>query len=433
MALPVYRTYVRPGRPAVDDDRAAIVFAASEALAHHPELEPGLIEHVSAVLRGVAGGRRGMEVAVRFQQLTGPAMAKGVEDTAFYRFTRLVSLNEVGGDPGRVGIAVGQFHAANAEALSAWPHAMRASSTHDTKRSEDVRARLHLLAEIPVEWAAAADRWGGQVSGRMVGSRDLHLEYLLHQTLVGAYPLSPERAHDYATKAMREAKRLTSWLAPDEGFEAALHDVLDGLLGDEDHQRDLSTFVAPLVGPGRVNVLAQKLLTLTVPGVPDLYQGSELWTTALVDPDNRRPVDYERRRELLAELDREGPPGADGWGLDRLDEPGRAKLWLVRTALRVRREERACFIGDAAWYEPLAVEGEAADHAIAFVRGGRVATVVPRLPIALARSGGWRDTVVILPPGRWVDALTGRVHDGGRPSVAAVLDRFPVALLVQSG
>jgi len=286
---------------------------------------------------------------MQFQQFTGPAMAKGVEDTAFYCYNRLVSLNEVGGDPGRFGVSVADFHR---ECEQAWPDAMLATSTHDTKHSEDVRARINLLSEMPDAWARAVTRW----SSREHGFGDRNTEYLVYQTMLGAWPLSLHRLNTYTEKAVREAKVHTSWTKENAEYEARLREFLEGLYADPDFLRDFEAFVQPLIEPGRIQALAQALIKLTAPGIPDLYQGSELWDLSLVDPDNRRPVDYNLRRKLLAQLDGLTPEEI----LARTEE-GLPKLWTTRQALRARTSLGA--------YAPILAQGEKADHVVAFARG----------------------------------------------------------------
>jgi (1->4)-alpha-D-glucan 1-alpha-D-glucosylmutase len=231
------------------------------------------------------------EFAMRFQQLTGPVMAKGVEDTAFYRFNRLVALNEVGGDPSRFGESLTDFHAANQAAQRHWPTRMLSSSTHDTKRSEDVRIRIALLSEMPGRWAEEARAWQRLNAGkRRGGLPDGNTEYLLYQTLVGTWPISEQRLLEYMLKAVREAKTHTSWTDPNEEYEAALAAFVKRCLGDAELVSRLEAFVAELTPHWHVTSLAQTLLRLTSPGAPDIYQGAELWDLSLVDPDNRRPV-----------------------------------------------------------------------------------------------------------------------------------------------
>ncbi len=427
--LGVYRTYARPPDPGslTEQDRTAIDSAVAAARARRPDLDPELFEFLGAILRLEVAGGAEAELVARFQQTSGPVTAKGVEDTAFYIYNRLVALNEVGGDPSRFGVGLAEFHAACGEAANLWPEGMLTTSTHDTKRSEDVRCRLAVLSEVPSAWRDAVHRWSElNDRHRTGGAPDPNTEYLLYQTLVGAWPISAERVLAYMEKATREAKVHTSWIAPDAGYERALRTFTEGALGDPAFVADLAGFAEILVGPGRVNSLALKLVTLTAPGVPDLYQGSELWSLALVDPDNRRPVDYEERRRLLEEIDRLGPAAAAA-GLARAAE-GIPKLLVVRRALELRAERPELFAAGSA-YRPLAVDGPRSGNALAFSRGGGAVTVVPRFPLTLASD--WRDTKLELPAGDWTERLTGSRLEGGRVALGELLAGFPVALLAR--
>jgi (1->4)-alpha-D-glucan 1-alpha-D-glucosylmutase len=420
--LPVYRTYLRPGEPVSDADRRDVLAAAAEAKRRRPELDPELVGFLVAVLLDKHAGRYEEEFVARLQQTTGAVMAKGVEDTAFYRYHRLVALNEVGGDPGRFSLGLDEFHDAACRTADEWPATMLATSTHDTKRSEDVRARLALLAEIPGRWRESVERWAAHNERhRRDGVPDRNTEYLVYQTLVGAYPIELDRLLVYLEKAAREAKTHTSWTAANEQYESALRGFATSLLDDRDFTADLSAFAGELVWPGRVNSLAWKLIAMTSAGVPDLYQGSELWDLTLVDPDNRRPVDFDLRRRLLAEL--EQLSAADT--LRRADE-GLPKLLVVQRALRLRRRRAAAFEPGAS-YRPLPVSGPAAEHLVAFARAESVVTLAPRLVLKLA--GKWGDTSVELPAGAWVNELTGESAAGGRRPVSELLGSFPVALL----
>ena len=440
--FPVYRTYVRPADAKVTgDDVAHVEAAAAAAAARRPEIDAELFGFLAdlLLLRHRVWAAPGLpsavgdveaELVARFQQVTGPVMAKGVEDTAFYDYVPLVSLNEVGGSPGRWGTSVDGFHGSCAEAARQWPTSMLATSTHDTKRSEDVRARLHLLSEVPGSWGEAVRRWRAMNVRHRTGPDlpDANAEYLLYQTLVGAWPLQAERAVAYMEKAAKEAKAHTSWIDPDPGYDEALRLFVEGALADAAFQADLGNFVASLVEPGRVTSLAQVLVKLTAPGVPDTYQGSELWDLSLVDPDNRRPVDYDTRRRLLAELANLDAPAV--WA--RADE-GLPKLKVVREALHLRRRQSEA-LGAGGAYTPLVARGDKAGHVVAFLRGDRVATVVPRLVLGLG--GEWGDTTVELPPGRWHNVLTGTSTgdvDGGPVLLADLLAAFPVALLERQG
>jgi (1->4)-alpha-D-glucan 1-alpha-D-glucosylmutase len=301
---------------------------------------------------------------------------------------------------------------------------MLATSTHDTKRSEDLRVRIHLLSEIPERWGEAVRRWAAlNERHRRGGWPDRNTEYLLYQTLVGAWPLGVERAIAYMEKAIREAKVHTSWTEMNQEYEEALQAFAAAVLADREFTADLEAFVAPLVEPGRVNSLAQTLLKCTAPGVPDFYQGTELWELSLVDPDNRRPVDYGLRRQRLVAL--EGATPEEIWA--RLDE-GLPKLWVIRQALALRRRQPELF-GPQGDYQPLLAQGARAEHVVAFTRGGRAVTIVPRLVLGL--HDDWADTVIELPTGWWRNQLTGDEVRGGVVRLAELLARFPVSLLVR--
>lgn len=455
--FPVYRAYVTESGAAEDDDREVVYRAVRSALARRPELDPELLALLRDVLLGEVAGDEARGLRMRFQQLTGPVAAKGEEDTAFYRYLRFSALNEVGGDPGRWGMAPSEFHERCRSLAEEWPRNMTSLSTHDTKRSEDVRARLLVLPEIPDRWTAAVERWQAMNARHWPSDveRDPAMEYLLYQSMVGAWPIDADRLVAYMEKASREAKLRTSWTDPDTSYDEALASFVRSVRGSEEFVRDLAAFAERLVGPGRVVSLAQKLVQLTAPGVPDLYQGTDLWDLSLVDPDNRRPVDWAERRRLLEWLEpRAGVDRSPGEILDRMDE-GVPKLWVVRQALRLRAERPHAFVG--ASYEPLELGGPTAEHGLGFVRDGEVAVLVPRLVLGLVRRGGWGETVVYMPPGRWRNVLTGETLDvsrgeghamgngvrngtaGGTGSrtaaveVERALGRFPVGLFSREG
>jgi (1->4)-alpha-D-glucan 1-alpha-D-glucosylmutase len=343
-------------------------------------------------------------------------MAKGVEDTAFYRFNRFVALNEVGGDPGRFGVSPAEAHTAATARAAGWPATMTTLSTHDTKRGEDVRARLAVLSELPDDFAAAIERWHARLP-----LPEPSLELLAWQTLVGAWPLTAERLRDYLLKAAKEAKLATSWTDPDAEFDAAVEHWAAAVLADPALSAEVAAFAERITPAGWSNALGQKLVQLAGPGVPDVYQGTELWDWSLVDPDNRRPVDFDTRRRLLAEL--------DGGKLPAVDAAGAAKLLVVSRTLRLRRDRPESFTG----YRPLAAPGPADGHVFAFSRGpaSELVVVVTRLPIGLATLGGWDGTLLPLPagPGRWTDVLTGYAVDEQAPTLSRLLARYPVALL----
>ncbi|WP_295014880.1 malto-oligosyltrehalose synthase [uncultured Microbacterium sp.] len=398
--FPVYRSYLPAGAQHLDE-------AIAEARRRRPELA-GAIDELAPLLADPT-----TELGQRFPQVSGAVMAKGVEDTAFYRFTRLGSLTEVGGDPSVGALDAAAFHAAQQERLATWPHSLTALSTHDTKRSEDVRARLAVLSEIPERWGTVLDELRAIAS-----TGDGPLDALLWQAAVGAWPIPSDRLLAYATKAAREAGERTSWQDPDPAFEAGLEALADAANGAA---RDVvSRFVAEIEGHGRSNSLSAKLLQLTAPGVPDVYQGTELWDLSLVDPDNRRPVDFAERRELLRALDEEVSRGV----LPPIDDSGRAKLLVTSRALRLRRDHPELF----RIHRPAAVVGSAAAHAVAVDRGG-VVVVATRLPAGLARAGGWGDTVLLGSELPVIDALTGRRFGSGTIRIAELLADYPVALL----
>jgi (1->4)-alpha-D-glucan 1-alpha-D-glucosylmutase len=383
----VYRSYLPAGREHLEQALAA-------ARRRRPDLADALDD---------VGGRLGDPdgpTALRFQQTSGMVMAKGVEDCAFYRWSRLTSLNEVGADPSVFSLSPSELHAAMAARQDEWPHALTALSTHDTKRSEDTRARITALAEDPVAWADGLDALLAAAP-----LPDPAFGNLLWQAALGAWPVSRERLHAYAEKAMREAGEHTSWTDPDEQHESAVHAAIDRVYDDPAATAVLEGLVERFAAAGESNSLALKLLATTVPGVPDVYQGSEAEERSLVDPDNRRPVDFDALAATLA-------------------EGSHAKQRVTATALRLRRDRPELFTG----YAALVADGAAAGHALAFDRGGAV-TVVTRLPFGLARDG-WGDTTLELPEGRWTDALSGRAVTG-RVALEELLSDLPVALLVR--
>jgi (1->4)-alpha-D-glucan 1-alpha-D-glucosylmutase len=418
---PVYRTYARPGAPLGAADRAYLDAALTVAAGHCPTIDEAVWALLGDALRLDLPGELAEELALRFQQTTVAIMAKGVEDTACYRHARFVALNEVGGDPAELGVGLDELHDGLAQGAG-----LLSGTTHDTKRGEDVRARLAVLSEVPERWAQAVARWSSRAARYRRGDApDPAMEYFLWQTLVGAWPISQERAVAYATKAMREAKARTSWLRPDEDYEAAVHGWIAGVLGDRELAADLAGFVAEIAPAGFVNGLARTLIRLTAPGVPDVYQGAEVWDLRLVDPDNRSPVDFDRLGRLAARARESGPEEAMAGLAD-----GLPKLWLIRRVLGLRRERPALF--DAP-YRRLPVDGPDADRVIAFGRGDGLAVVVPR---RMAPEGGFSDaTTVELPAGRWRDRLGEgeRSPADGALDLAAAWRRFPVALLERQG
>src|SRR5438876_6483411 len=400
-----------------------------------------------------ADRRERLDFVMRFQQITGPVTAKGFEDTALYRFNRPVSLNEVGGDPSRFGVTLAEFHAEHTARARRSPHALSATATHDTKRGEDHRARINVLSEIPEEWRRHVARWQRlnhrqrtMVDGRAVPGANT--EYLIYQTLVGAWPVDLARLREYLLKAVHEAKTHTSWINPDVRYDEAIVAFAEALLDPTRSQAfldDFTAFQARVAHFGALNSLAQTLIKITAPGVPDFYQGAELWDLSLVDPDNRRPVACALRRRLLGELERALASTSDragfAFGLFKEKEDGRVKLYIIREALALRRARPTLIAaGD---YRALEARGALAEHLCAFARvgpDGAALTVVPRL---LARRGleapplgreYWEDTTLVVPVDlgvRFVDAFTGEpleARDDALP-LGDVLAHFPVALL----
>jgi (1->4)-alpha-D-glucan 1-alpha-D-glucosylmutase len=403
-AFPVYRSYLPEGRDSLDT-------ALTVARIRRPDLADQLAGLHAAMLADPHGA-----LATRIQQTSGMVMAKGVEDTTYYRWNRFVALNEVGGDPSRFGVSAPEFHAAMADREAGSPATMTTLSTHDTKRSEDVRARLAVLAEIPAEWTGVLRRWAAAHP-----LPDRSLELLAWQCLVGAWPIPADRLAGYLGKAAKEAKLVTSHVDAVPEVDAAIAEWPEQVLADAELVAEIERFVERIAGPGWSNSLGQKLLQLAGPGVPDVYQGTELFEYSLVDPDNRRPVDWDLRRELLARLD-------DGW-LPDVDAEGAAKLLVTASALRLRRYRPEVFTG----YRPLPASGPAAGHVVAFQRSPALVAVATRLPVGLAATGGWRDTVLPLPDGAadWWDVITGAAVESSAPRLDALLGRYPVALLVR--
>ena len=428
-----YRSYVvwTPEREEItDDDRHAINSAVDEAIRRKPDIDAGLFEFMRGVLLLKVTGKLESEFVARFQQFTSPVMAKGVEDTAFYQFNRLTSLNEVGGDPSSNGNSIAQFHQYNAHMQGTFPTTMLTLSTHNTKRADDVRARLAVLTEMPARWAAKLKQWSRiNLKYRTGKLPDANTEYFLYQTLIGAWPITADRMKQYMQKAMREAKRMTSWVDNNAQYEDALNNFIDRILGDSAFIEEVQAFVGRIRRDGHINSLAQTLWKCTTPGVPDLYQGGELWDYSLVDPDNRRPVDYELRKKLLAHLQSLSREQAAVHVGQHFDD-GSPKLWVIYQALKLRAERPASF-DHSARYEALEATGPKADHVVAYCRSGDVIAIAPRFPHRLDNT--WSATALPLPEGTWTDRLTGRSHAGGTSvRVSALLDGFPVALLVRN-
>jgi (1->4)-alpha-D-glucan 1-alpha-D-glucosylmutase len=432
--MPVYRTYVRAG--AVEEmDRAFIRRAIAEARKRAKGVDPRLLRFLELVLlleppSYIAGERdKWLQFVMRWQQFTGRVMAKGVEDTAFYNYNRLISLNEVGSEPGRGSDfdPVAEWHERNREIAQAWPHTMNATSTHDTKRAEDVRARISVLSEIPDVWQREVKKWTRTNAPlKRIGVPHPNEELLIYQTLVGMWPLDPaeeasvpDRLAAYLEKASREAKTHTSWLEPNEAYENALKDFGRAVVAHEAFLGPFRRFQKKIAFHGFLNSLSQVVLKATAPGVPDFYQGSELWDFSLVDPDNRRPVDYEKRAAALRSL-----PLPDR--LLKSWQDGRIKLFVTQRVLALRARHLAAFRGSD--YRALA----AGANAVAFTRGPDIAVIVPRLTTRLTRppnlplGEAWGDATVAL-AGRWRNVFTDEVVEGG--ALRNVFASFPVAVL----
>lgn len=464
--FPIYRTYVNHEEYG-DEDRFRLQEAIHRAKEFNPglRLELGFIERFLFLdpARQISAEEKAAWVhfIMRFQQLTGPLMAKGFEDTVLYIYNRLVSLNEVGGDPGRFGVSLETFHQFNGMRARQWPHALSATATHDTKRGEDLRARIHVLSELPREWEKRISRWR-RLNPKKSGIRgeevpDSNDEYFLYQTLVGSFPLDGDaggyrgRLKEYMIKAVREAKVHTEWLQPDQSYEDAFVSFADELLETAPATRFLSDFlpfVEKIAYYGMLNSLSQTVLKIASPGVPDFYQGTELWDTSFVDPDNRRPVDFRNRAELLDAIKRGEAENRGDLIRDLLARwvDGRIKLYAIYKALNFRRAEKALF--DFGEYVPVHASGKVKENVCAFLRrkdGASVLAAAPRLLTHLTAPGApplgeraWGESALVLPtdaPERWIDIFTEEELEADRTDgkkqfrVADVFRSFPVAIL----
>ncbi|UCH07029.1 MAG: malto-oligosyltrehalose synthase, partial [Deltaproteobacteria bacterium] len=464
MALfPVYRTYIS-NDVFSDADREYMKDAISKAFKSNPALanELGFLQgflllkfedYLTEEERA-----QWTHFVMRFQQFTGPLMAKGFEDTVLYAYNRLVSLNEVGGDPQRFGFSLKEFHAFNKRRASLRPHALNATATHDTKRGEDVRARINVLSEIPQEWARTINAWHKLNRNKKKKVRgftvpDKNDEYFLYQTLIGAlpfaqkdYPEFADRLTQYAVKAVREAKVHTAWLKPDDDYEEAFLSFIEHILRPSEDNQFLAAFVPfqrKVAFYGMLNSLSQTIIKLTAPGVPDLYQGTELWDLNLVDPDNRRPVDFRMRIKYLHEI--KARVDADVLALitelRSTEHDGKIKLFLIYMALKARKDYSELFEKGA--YEPLRASGQLKDHLIAFSRHHGMTwalTVAPRFLTGVVKEGEyplghhvWADTSIHLPkgaPSLWKDAITQQgVKGQGALLAGEIMRHFPVTML----
>ncbi len=421
-ALPVYRTY-RSATALDDEDKRILLEALQSARIGFPEIDAAAFDFLAALFTKADLGAAEADFIAQWQQLTPAVMAKGVEDTMFYCYDRLVSCNEVGSQASLIGISADKFHEFCHHLSDRWPHNMLATSTHDNKRSEDVRARISILSEIPERWSEALHQWSQLNAGAWQNRLpDRHAEYLLYQTLIGAWPIDHGRAWNYMLKACREAKISTSWHEPNISFEEKIRGFVGGVYESPDFIASLERFVEPLILPGRINSLAQTLIKLVAPGVPDFYQGSELWDLSLVDPDNRRPVDFAVRARLLKDTPRlRAADVLSDW------ESGLPKLWLTARVLRVRRERGGDFSA-AAKYQPLVAQGSHLGRLLAFRRGENLIAVVPRFTMTLA--GEWGDTRLPLPGGVWRNCFSGECVQR-EVAPGELFAAFPVALLIR--
>jgi (1->4)-alpha-D-glucan 1-alpha-D-glucosylmutase len=422
VAMPVYRTY-RTLNTLHDDDKRILTEAIQSARIGSPEIDAATFEFLAALFTKYRLTDAEADFIAQWQQLTPAVMAKGVEDTTFYCFDRLVSCNEVGSQASLIGISADKFHEFCHSLSDRWPNNMLATSTHDNKRSEDVRARISILSEIPERWAEALHQWSNLNGAAWQNhAPDRHAEYLLYQTLIGAWPIDRERCWQYMLKACREAKINTSWHEPNIAYEESIRSFVDGVFQTPGFIASLERFIDPLILPGRINSLAQTLIKLVAPGVPDFYQGTELWDLSLVDPDNRRPVDFAVRSALLHRA--RTIPAAEvlaEWN------SGLPKLWMTARLLAIRRERPNDF-SDQSKYQPLVAQGSHLGRLLAFRRGENLIAVVPRFTMTLG--GEWGDTRLPLPGGAWRNCLTDAILQ--REAVPdALFSAFPVALLIR--
>jgi (1->4)-alpha-D-glucan 1-alpha-D-glucosylmutase len=469
--FPVYRTYVDFEHPPTEEDRRDLNWAMKQARAISTDIDPSVFEFISKVLSGdlVAQARSGfsrhavLRCAMKLQQYSGPVMAKGLEDTAFYRYNRFVGLNEVGGDPDQFGASISSFHKANTQRAKRWPHSMLTTSTHDTKRGEDARARLVVLSEMPQEWAKQVNAWSRILRARRgdveaTAPPDRNDEYLFYQLLIGTWPVELTGGNDlprqalqvYAdrikaamTKSMREAKVHSTWASPGTAYENAVLSFIDATLNPEESRGFFLAFLpfqAHIARLGIHNSLVQTTLKLTAPGVPDIYQGADLWDLSLVDPDNRRPVDYQQRMELLARLPDDAAAGNEAYLRNVLDnwQDGAIKLYVISRILALRAAEPELFAqGD---YQPLIASGPKADCLCAFARraGDRLIVVmIARFPARLENDPGWSGTGIPLPRQLGTETLRNVLTGGelliqdGIIDAGMALAGLPVAVFTQ--
>jgi len=462
--FPVYRTYISP-----EISRETDYSYIKEAVRKATQSNPGLLNELNFIERFLLLKSRDylteeekkqwVHFVMRFQQFTGPLMAKGFEDTIFYVYNRLLSLNEVGGNPNEFGISLKKFHNFNKKRVNLWPHSLSTTSTHDTKRGEDVRARINILSEMPQEWDNNIKRWSKINRGkkRIVNGRsvpDRNDEYFLYQTLIGAFPFDEteyptfiERVKNYMIKSVREAKVHTAWLKPDTDYEDAYISFVDEILNASEENQFLKEFLAfqkKVSHYGIFNSLSQTLIKITSPGVPDFYQGTELWDVNLVDPDNRRPIDFEKRRPFLRDIRDKAETDILNLIIELFSNKGdgRIKLFLIYRTLKARNENLEVF--QKGTYIPLEVAGRFKDHIVAFARShGKnwAVTITPRFLTTLIKEGefplgqqAWDDTYTVFPEGAptlWKNAITAQVIKGEKTIlIGEALRHFPATLLM---
>ena len=460
--FPVYRTYIDMDGAQEDADRRDLDWAVAQARRGDKNIDPSVFDFLHGVLSGeaVAAPKSGfsrtavLRFAMKLQQYSGPVMAKGLEDTTFYRYNRHVALNEVGGEPDRFGINANAFHKANGQRARNWPNTMLGTSTHDTKRGEDTRARLAVLSDLPDEWSRQVTTWSrllrarrGDVEGN--APPDRNDEYLLYQLLVGSWPVElleqtdetalaayGERLKGALEKSMREAKLHSTWTSPDAAYEEAMQaftrDALDASRGG--FLASFLPFAQRIARLGVQNSIIQTVMKLTLPGMPDIYQGCELWDLSLVDPDNRRPVDYAVRQSALADLapqlEAPGGRGAVLAGLLQHWHDGRIKLAVTLLLLDLRREQEALFAGGG--YEAITIDGAKSDQALGYLRAAgdeRLLVLVARFPGLRETDPDWGDTVAQVPEGSWVDWLSGRRVAGGAVPLGTLFETLPAVVL----
>jgi (1->4)-alpha-D-glucan 1-alpha-D-glucosylmutase len=424
-ALPIYRTY-RTAKTLHEEDKRVLLEALQSARIGSPDIDAAAFDFLAALFTKLPLNPEEADFIAKWQQLTPAVMAKGVEDTTFYCFDRLVSCNEVGSQASLIGISNDKFHEFCNYLSDRWPNNMLATSTHDNKRSEDVRARISILSEIPERWSEALHLWS-QLNADAWQNRlpDRHAEYLLYQTLIGAWPIDRDRAWQYMLKACREAKINTSWHEPNNSFEEKIRGFVGGVFDTPEFIASLERFIEPLILPGRINSLAQTLIKMVAPGVPDFYQGTELWDLSLVDPDNRRPVDFENRLEMMRRVRRVRSLNAAEALLEW--DSGAPKLWMMACVLAIRRDRGEDFSADSK-YQPLVAQGSHLGRLLAFRRGENLIAVVPRFTMTLA--GEWGDTRLPLPGGAWRNCFTAQVIQR-EISPTELFAAFPVALLIR--